>query len=401
MIIKQTLYSPSPAQLSQRLKMVNGVFVPAELTTEILVRLPVKSLLRMRCVCKLWCQIISDSSFIESHHRRSRTRSNGNFLLSIDLDGNHNNRKKDVSSITMYPWEGEDSNGFTQHFTSYSSEYLLESINGLICLTGPPTRICNLSTRESVILPEPSTLGFLASCCWLGYDPSSNRYKILKKMIFNEPYYVKFEVLTVGSDSWREVVDVNYSYNRVVEVWRRSVCVGGSLYWDALGVLKGILAFDLVEERFRVVPPPPPPPASPYNSSLARIKGRLAVVDYSYLISEKKIMRIWMMLEDDKNGGVIWSIEQRIVFPSLKPAMSGYLVTTIDGEFIIVSESIYRDENYINVSCYHLESGEFRVKSFTKPGGALNPSVINYVESMVSLTQIINSDKCSHSSLNS
>jgi len=38
-----------------------------ELVTEVLVRLPVKSLVRFRCVCKAWCSRITSPDFASLH----------------------------------------------------------------------------------------------------------------------------------------------------------------------------------------------------------------------------------------------------------------------------------------------------------------------------------------------
>ncbi|KAM7505167.1 hypothetical protein LguiB_004071 [Lonicera macranthoides] len=38
---------------------------------EFLLMLPVKCLLRFRCVCKAWCALIDNSRFIAKHHNRA------------------------------------------------------------------------------------------------------------------------------------------------------------------------------------------------------------------------------------------------------------------------------------------------------------------------------------------
>ena len=49
--------------------------LPEELVLEILIRLPVNSLLRFKCVSKAWrTTTISDPSFIRSHHQTSASR---------------------------------------------------------------------------------------------------------------------------------------------------------------------------------------------------------------------------------------------------------------------------------------------------------------------------------------
>src|SRR3954466_4024546 len=68
------------------------VFLPLELIIEILLKLPVKTLLRFRCVCKSWLSLISNNSFATSHFELAATprlifinRYAPNFL-SIDVD---------------------------------------------------------------------------------------------------------------------------------------------------------------------------------------------------------------------------------------------------------------------------------------------------------------------------
>lgn len=67
--------------------------VPLELIREILLRLPVKSVLRFKCVCKSWLSIISDSQFGISHYdlaaslsHRVLLRSNDFSVESIDVE---------------------------------------------------------------------------------------------------------------------------------------------------------------------------------------------------------------------------------------------------------------------------------------------------------------------------
>ncbi|XP_019159078.1 PREDICTED: putative F-box protein At3g52320 [Ipomoea nil] len=59
------------AQMSKAMPTVSDASpsVPEDMVAEILSRLPVESLLRFKCVCKEWYQLIQQDDFIEKHHR--------------------------------------------------------------------------------------------------------------------------------------------------------------------------------------------------------------------------------------------------------------------------------------------------------------------------------------------
>ncbi|XP_059655597.1 putative F-box protein At5g62060 isoform X2 [Cornus florida] len=67
-------------------KMDRELSIPLQIILEILKELPVKSLLRFRCVSKLWCSTIDDPIFIDTHQTRSHTRPHGTNTLALVSD---------------------------------------------------------------------------------------------------------------------------------------------------------------------------------------------------------------------------------------------------------------------------------------------------------------------------
>src|SRR4051812_45209661 len=55
-------------------RKLNGLLhyrsLPEDLIIDIFLRLPVSSLMQLKCVCKSWKTLISDSEFAERHHRK-------------------------------------------------------------------------------------------------------------------------------------------------------------------------------------------------------------------------------------------------------------------------------------------------------------------------------------------
>ncbi|KAG2332779.1 hypothetical protein Bca52824_003959 [Brassica carinata] len=132
---------------------------PIDLTSEILLRLPEKSVARFRCVSKLWSSISTDPYFINLFETRSPRPS---LLLCI--------RKYDslcVSSIQQHTHTLHQSSNksfsssqpiscYRMKFPETNGLYPTESVHGLICFqeSGKPV-VWNPSKKEFVTLPKP------------------------------------------------------------------------------------------------------------------------------------------------------------------------------------------------------------------------------------------------------
>uniref|UniRef100_A0A2N9HUK4 F-box domain-containing protein n=1 Tax=Fagus sylvatica TaxID=28930 RepID=A0A2N9HUK4_FAGSY len=83
-------------------------FLPDEIVTQILIRLPIKSIITSICVCKTWKSIIQNPTFISTHLHHSTTT---NHLLLFSISS---------GSEQIYALHNDDDNDFTEH-TSYES----------------------------------------------------------------------------------------------------------------------------------------------------------------------------------------------------------------------------------------------------------------------------------------
>ena len=61
--------------------MVNGF--PEDVLMDIFARLPVKSLLQFRCVCKSWCNLMKDPIFVTKHVNQFALSNNGKASFRI------------------------------------------------------------------------------------------------------------------------------------------------------------------------------------------------------------------------------------------------------------------------------------------------------------------------------
>ncbi|OVA10982.1 F-box domain [Macleaya cordata] len=176
-------------------------FLPEEIIMEILSRLPVKSILLCRLVCKTWRSLIYNPSFAHMH------------LLRRGLDDDH--------------------------------EFVY---------------ICNPITRECVNLPsvikQSSNSSRMDIVCGFGYIPSTNEYKVVRIYYCRgkESYVGRVQVYTLGNGTgWRDKGEITYSLISYRPF--PAILANGALHWlDDEGK---IVAFDLADEEFLLLPSPP------------------------------------------------------------------------------------------------------------------------------------------------
>ncbi|XP_020104093.1 putative F-box protein At3g52320 [Ananas comosus] len=236
--------------------------IPDELISEVLVRLPVKSLLRFRCVSRTWRSLISDPHLIESHHRRSQQHP-----LALVREWNLNGDNK--GKATYVPTRGAtlqriyyDVAGFNS--ISDMAVRVFSSSPDLICIREDGSRcsLLNPATRERVTLPEFSSgnTTFLRYVGF-GYVPSLRKFKVARvfghvdidrgsgRQVVEE----RCAVLTVGVDrSWRPARGPPFMITR-----DQMAFVNGALHMTpSTEEGKGLAALDLETEAWRVIPMP-------------------------------------------------------------------------------------------------------------------------------------------------
>ncbi|KAH0851912.1 LOW QUALITY PROTEIN: hypothetical protein HID58_094381 [Brassica napus] len=133
-----------------------------DLTSEILFRLPAKSVGRFRCVSKLWLSITTDPCFIKSF---GTTRPS---LLLCSIKGHNmfvNSIRSDSSSqpIHPYPTKVPGRHCYFSH---------MDSVHGLICIEDVDTRkplVWNPTMGQLLVLPKPK-MSSKHMKVFLGYD---------------------------------------------------------------------------------------------------------------------------------------------------------------------------------------------------------------------------------------
>ncbi|CAL9218447.1 unnamed protein product, partial [Arabidopsis halleri] len=178
---------------------------PLDLILEILLRLPVKSVLRFHCVSKLWLSITTDPYFTNSYGARSSTRPS---LLMF-----FKNRGKLI--VFTFPHHNQNSNephSYSQHVDSYHIRYpkyccfrFTESVHGLISfrISTKPI-IWNPTMRQFLTLPKPEK-SWKGLSVFLGYDPVDGKHKLMCMPRDNTCDECRVLTLGLAQKSWRRI----------------------------------------------------------------------------------------------------------------------------------------------------------------------------------------------------
>ncbi|XP_055811994.1 F-box/kelch-repeat protein At3g23880-like [Solanum dulcamara] len=213
-----------------------STILPEELVTEILLRLPVKSLLKFRCVSKFWLNLVTSPEFVKTH--LSITANNKDFThhrLMFRLMGPKYSLKDCSLSTFLY-------DSITRTFdldypmkNSCRFVAIVGSVNGLICLRieEKDLVIWNPSIRKFKKLPD--SLGTISTTHFhymygFDYDELADDYKVvrgLRNFSSNNSCYIEVQMYSLNSDSWR-IIDHIMSEDLALHT---GLFVNGKLHW--------------------------------------------------------------------------------------------------------------------------------------------------------------------------
>ncbi|CAA7043325.1 unnamed protein product [Microthlaspi erraticum] len=365
---------------------------PHDLISEILLRLPLKTVGRFRCVSKLWSSVTTDRYFINSFVTRPQSKSprlllcfrraNKVFAFSIPQD-----HPKEAYSVSSQPVD-------RLHMTTYHKNGVFsprKSVQGLICFPRrAKTLIWNPTTRHISTIHKPEK-SWKDRTVFLGYDPIGCKHKLVS-MPWDKTSD-ECRVLTLGSDqeSWR-MVKTNHNH-RPSTNYISYECINGVLYYHAcIGEDENVLmSFDVRSEKFHAIKPQ-------WNNSfglLTRYKGKLACATVSYPDS---CLIVWTLKDPEKHYWSPINFPGAPLHPYAPRLKTNFRLTGITdaGEFVYVPYE-FRQSFYVMyydpkrksihvVEFKGIADDEFRLKHglgnrrlstiFTVP---------NHIESLVSL----------------
>lgn len=389
----------------ERLRASN---LAVELLENILVRLPVKSVIRFKCVEKSWSSLFENPSFIAKHHRHSCSITNPSYLI-MSQDGSGG----DIIIMSLLHPPHNDIDDTQVHIVDMNIQFdtnlismrflrpnICACINGIFCIGGSFSGgfdgffLWNPAIRQYKVVPYP-TLHYPPALHFFntdhnfafGYDYNSNDYKLVRIVNYGRDYNTFVHVYTLSTDSWRQKINTAIDLSNIAFLSTfDEKYLNGVYYWFC--ILKDtdkhgrvfncavILSFHMTNEVFRILSLPEFRSVPHQIKTFAVFNECLAFIFYNKRRTTMEAnLEIWVMRESGVQES--WT-KQLVVGPLL--GIRNPLGFAKNGELLLL---VCDDDQ--TIALYNIGSQEIKILQFRDFPNAFNTSeAISYVESLVS-----------------
>ncbi|XP_026409928.1 F-box protein CPR1-like [Papaver somniferum] len=339
--------------------------LPEDIQVDILLRLPVNSILICKWVCKPWRNLIRSRKFIQYHLNFSIQKSKSRLMVR-SLNGQSS--KPNIYTIDYALLSSSASNSlelddvwqeaFQMDYPFQCNEvkrvWILGSSNGLICLGISTTGrrefhedsrmyIWNPTTREYKRIPIPLNDliydlndTFYNVRYGFGYDCNTDDYKVVRIDDYASSHHYQADVYSLASGVWRAIPTISYSFRNT----NGGVLFNGALHWLGGTTNKKtapdvIISFDVSKEILIHVPFPKETMQRP----ICKDVGVLADCLCLYLGNDVRT-EVWVMMD----YGVRDTWTKRFTFT--QDSFPGYVYpnpiwSLRNGEIVIVTNSAF------------------------------------------------------------
>lgn len=365
-----------------------GEYFSSDFIFQILVLLPIKSLVRLSLVCKTWFNLINSSAFADAHLQFCETslicftpksQFPNPHTLSIDL-------RLGLEQFSIFPTDSSrhyqpghlrfleflDSKINVVELNITCSGHILATCDGLVLVQLGKNRgivVMNPMTRKLVRYPLgtiPPISKHLESYGFM-FSNREGRYKVVHLFI-DKSLHVGCEILSVGTNSWRGVDGPSFGLLR--KFAQESVSAIGALHWvPDIHNCEYIVSMDIDRETFFSIPLPS---AYKRGDRLVELWGFLGLVAHN---AQPFVIDIWIYKGLD---GEAWSKQHTILIDFVTDDLVPVTALKCAREICFASRGD---------ACYYIYDPEHqemrRIEMEKKPGWHYG-SYLPFVNSLVS-----------------
>ncbi|KAK1423972.1 hypothetical protein QVD17_19283 [Tagetes erecta] len=303
----------------------SSCYFAEEIILEILSKLPIKSLFRSKCVCKLWYNLASNRSFIHHFNQLSAT----NVMLLLQQQQHHPDPSDSNILLLDHKTMPVGSKlSLSLSFIKDDRVIIRASCNGLLLCCSSNEKgvyyVCNPITRDFKLLPriqERPITRFYPDCeptlVGLSSDLLTNTYKVVlagyHRMFGHRPESAKLicSVFDSHSNKWRKYVSHDQRHTFTHMNRNQVVFLNASLHWMTQG-FSYLLVLDLDLDMWRRIVLPHEMGCSGSRVYLLEFDGKLSVV---------QICSVWMTIWVYDEGR--WDVIDRVSLRCIRGMVPG------------------------------------------------------------------------------
>ncbi|XP_028755890.1 F-box/kelch-repeat protein At3g06240-like [Neltuma alba] len=348
-----------------------------EIIINILIRLPIKSLIRFQCGCKHWKNLFKTPSFIAEHLHHSAHQNSSLLFEDKDECGRLRLRLFDPD-MQVLEFKNE------RFIGSVRRRWIVDSCNGLLCVIGKNHSIYLWNPAIRDVRRVPKAINWFENDDFylgFGFSPIVNDYKIVKLYVSgaDDDLVNLVEVYLLSTGSWYEV-EFDDLDGVAISSNGFNINGNGAIFWSGLKLG--------VEED-----------ASTYSehlNGLAIYENKLAMLSHTLSGDlESSLVELWVMEEDTGASRERWNWTIRY---TSKPYLGLWLlpVTIWKNEIIcditVLPEDITKTKAEVEnaeqkIVMSNLTTNEFKMYAIRRAGG-LGYGFFNYAESLVAVNNI-------------
>ncbi|KAL3642413.1 hypothetical protein CASFOL_013228 [Castilleja foliolosa] len=235
--------------------MANSV-LPEELMLCILTRLPAKTIIRFKSVCKPWYHLFSTPEFQKMHQGQLSSDPENQFFILHSFSKNCRQPKDHFSIFNIESSKKRPT--ILDHPIAHSHYIKLDTVgccHGLVCIFHSSQKIVlwNPAMKLSKTVRLKDCEPFQMVSLGFGYNAIEADFKVVM-IVASIMYITSVEIYSANLGSWI-TIDVGFQFRGILD--KNDLIVNGNPYWVAeVDGNEVLVYFDVLELVFKIVPMP-------------------------------------------------------------------------------------------------------------------------------------------------